>query len=73
MHVMLHIHFYCRGGHSQLVLLSCLLSRDDEFKKLLTKLNIESIESANFVLKRPHVLRDLKDDDILEGDIYAVG
>ena len=38
--------FYCRGGHSQLVLLACLLSDDRVFKKLLDNLNIESIESA---------------------------
>lgn len=60
--------FYCRGGHSQLVLLSCLLSEDKEFKKLLGNLGIESIESANFVLKKPYALRDLKEKDILEGD-----
>ncbi len=60
--------FYCRGGHSQLVLLACLLSDDPVFKKVLDNLNIESLESALFVLKQPYRLRDLKDDDILEGD-----
>lgn len=60
--------FYCRGGHSQLVLLACLLSDDPVFKKVLTQLHIESLESALFVLKQPHRLRELKDDDILEGD-----
>lgn len=60
--------FYCRGGHSQLVLLACLLSDDPIFAKVLNNLNIESLESALFVLKQPYRLRDLKDDDILEGD-----
>lgn len=60
--------FYCRGGHSQLVLLSCLLSEDEEFKTLLGNLGIDSIESANFVLKKPYALRDLNDADIVEGD-----
>lgn len=60
--------FYCRGGHSQLVLLACLLSDDPVFKKLLDKLNIESIESALFVLKKPYVARDLDEQDIELGD-----
>ncbi len=60
--------FYCRGGHSQLVLLACLLSDDPVFKKVLSNLNIESLESAVFVLKQPHRLRTLKDDDIEQGD-----
>jgi len=60
--------FYCRGGHSQLVLLACLLSDDPVFAKVLDLLNIESLESALFVLKQPYRLRDLNEDDILEGD-----
>jgi predicted ATPase len=60
--------FYCRGGHSQLVLLACLLSNDPVFAKVLDALNIESLESALFVLKQPHRLRDLKDEDIFQGD-----
>lgn len=60
--------FYCRGGHSQLVLLACLLSDDPVFKKVLANLHIEALESALFVLKQPHRLRQLEDDDILEGD-----
>lgn len=60
--------FYCRGGHSQLVLLACLLSDDPVFKKVLDNLNIESLESALFVLKQPHRLRKLEDDDIEQGD-----
>ena len=60
--------FYCRGGHSQLVLLACLLSDDPVFRKVLDKLNIVALESALFVLKQPHHLRDLKEDDILQGN-----
>ncbi len=68
--------FYCRGGHSQLVLLACLLSDDPVFKKLLDNLNIESIESALFVLKKPYAARDLDEQDIALGDArfwYARG
>jgi predicted ATPase len=49
--------FYCRGGHSQLVLLACLLDADPVFQKVLKNLHIESLESALFVLKEPHRLR----------------
>jgi predicted ATPase len=60
--------FYCRGGHSQLVLLACLLSDDPVFARLLENLNIVSLESALFVLKQPHTLRVPDKKDILEGD-----
>lgn len=50
--------FYCRGGHSQLVLLACLLSDDPVFQKVLQRLHIESLESALFVLKEPYRLRE---------------
>lgn len=50
--------FYCRGGHSQLVLLACLLSGDPVFRKVLKNLHIESLESALFVLKEPYRLRE---------------
>lgn len=66
--------FYCRGGHSQLVLLACLLSDDPVFKKVLKNLHIESLESALFVLKEPHRLREKRrggkfdDQDLTEGD-----
>ncbi len=50
--------FYCRGGHSQLVLLACLLSEDPVFQKVLRNLHIESLESALFVLKEPYRLRE---------------
>lgn len=60
--------FYCRGGHAQLVLLACLLSDDPVFTQLLKDLNIESLESALFVLKRPYNLRELEERDIVEGD-----
>lgn len=60
--------FYCRGGHSQLVLLACLLSDDPVFKKLLNNLHIDAIESALFVLKKPYAARDLDEKDIELGD-----
>lgn len=66
--------FYCRGGHSQLVLLACLLSDDPVFKKVLNNLHIESLESALFVLKEPHRLREKRrggkfdEMEINEGD-----
>jgi hypothetical protein len=44
--------FYCRGGHSQLVLLACLLSKDPVFSRLLKDLNIIALDSALFVLKQ---------------------
>jgi predicted ATPase len=66
--------FYCRGGHSQLVLLSCLLSDDPVFQKVLTNLHIEALESALFVLKEPHKLREKRrggrfdENELNEGD-----
>lgn len=66
--------FYCRGGHSQLVLLACLLSDDPVFRKVLKNLHIESLESALFVLKEPFRLREKRrsgkfdEVDINEGD-----
>lgn len=61
--------FYCRGGHSQLVLLACFLSEDEAFTQLLKDLHIVELDSALFVLKQPHRLRqDLNEKDILEGD-----
>lgn len=66
--------FYCRGGHSQLVLLACLLSDDPVFKKVLNNLHIEALESALFVLKEPHRLREKRRNgkfdemEINEGD-----
>lgn len=66
--------FYCRGGHSQLVLLACLLSDDPVFQKVLKYLHIESLESALFVLKEPHRLREKRrggkfdENELNEGD-----
>jgi len=66
--------FYCRGGHSQLVLLACLLSDDPVFQKVLKNLHIESLESALFVLKEPHRLREKRrggkfdEHELNEGD-----
>jgi predicted ATPase len=66
--------FYCRGGHSQLVLLACLLDDDPVFQKVLKNLHIESLESALFVLKEPYRLREKRrngkfdENEINEGD-----
>jgi predicted ATPase len=66
--------FYCRGGHSQLVLLACLLSDDPVFQKVLKNLHIESLESALFILKEPHRLREKRrsgrfdENELNEGD-----
>jgi len=61
--------FYCRSGHSQLVLLACLLSKDPVFKKILENLNIKKLESALFVIKQPNRLKkNLTQKDILNGD-----
>lgn len=66
--------FYCRGGHSQLVLLACLLSDDPVFQKVLKNLHIEALESALFVLKEPHRLREKRrggrfdESELNEGD-----
>jgi predicted ATP-dependent endonuclease of OLD family len=61
--------FYCRGGHSKLVLLAGLLSNDQKFKKILEDLNILELDSALFILKEPNVLKtNLTEIDILEGD-----
>jgi predicted ATPase len=66
--------FYCRGGHSQLVLLACLLSDDPVFQKVLKNLHIETLESALFVLKEPHRLREKRrggkfdEQELNEGD-----
>ncbi|MCP4353941.1 MAG: AAA family ATPase [Desulfobacterales bacterium] len=69
--------FYCRGGHSQLVLLACLLSKHEDFTKLLEDLNILELDSALFVLKQPyHLKRTLNQKDIKNGDSrfwYAQG
>jgi predicted ATPase len=61
--------FYCRGGHGQLVLLACLLSKDEAFTTLLQDLSIVELDSALFVLKQPHRFRQkLSESQILEGD-----
>lgn len=61
--------FYCRGGHTQLVLLACLLSEDPVFAEILTDLQIIELDSALFVLKQPHTLRaDVPEQNIQNGD-----
>ncbi len=57
-----------------MVLLACLLSDDPVFKKVLNNLHIESLESALFVLKEPHRLREKRrggkfdEHELIEGD-----
>jgi predicted ATPase len=61
--------FYCRGPHTQLVLLSCLLSDDPVFRQLTDDLGIIELDSALFVLKQPHSLKSrLDENDITNGD-----
>jgi predicted ATPase len=60
--------FFCREGHSQLVMLACLLSKDPIFTRLLQDLNIVELDSALFVLKRPHRLKTPSQKNLLEGD-----
>jgi predicted ATPase len=61
--------FYCRSGHGQLVLLACLLSKDEAFTQVVNDLNIDELDSALFVLKQPYRLRqNLDEKSILEGD-----
>ncbi|MBF6650189.1 AAA family ATPase [Methylobacter sp. BlB1] len=61
--------FYCRGPHTQLVLLSCLLSDDPVFRQLTDDLGIIELGSALFVLKQPHYLKSrLDENDIANGD-----
>jgi hypothetical protein len=56
------------------VLLACLLSDDPVFQKVLNNLHIESLESALFVLKEPHQLREKRrngrfdENELNEGD-----
>ena len=45
-----------------------LLSKDEMFTQLLKDLNIEELDSALFILKQPHRLRQPKEKDVLEGD-----
>ncbi len=61
--------FYCRTVHSQFVLLAYLLKDDEECKRILSDLNIESLDSALFVLKRPYWFKtDLSDEVLRDGD-----
>lgn len=60
--------FYCRAGHTQLVLLACFLAEDEVFRQIQENLNIEALDSALFVLKRPYHLRELSEASIIDGD-----
>ncbi|WP_226858345.1 AAA family ATPase [Diaphorobacter aerolatus] len=56
------------------MLLACLLSDDPVFQKVLKNLHIEALESALFVLKEPHRLREKRrggrfdENELNEGD-----
>lgn len=61
--------FYCRNVHSQFVLLAYLLEDDEECKRILSDLNIESLESVLFTLKKPYWFKkDMSEEIILNGD-----
>jgi predicted ATPase len=61
--------FYCRGGHTQLVLLACFLSGDPVISRILEDLQIVQLESALFVLKQPNYLRsDVPEANVRNGD-----
>lgn len=61
--------FYCRNVHSQFVLLAYLLNEDEECKRILSKLNIERLESVLFVLKRPYWFKnDMSEEVLTNGD-----
>lgn len=46
--------FYCREEHAFFVLLAFLVDDESACKELLTKLNIESVDSVLFCLKKPY-------------------
>lgn len=60
--------FYCRAGHTQLVLLACFLADDEIFREIQDDLNILALDSALFVLKRPYHLRELSEASVIDGD-----
>jgi len=61
--------FYCRAVHSQFVLLAYLLKEDPECQRILKNLNVESLDSVLFVLKRPYWFkRDLSSAVLRDGD-----
>lgn len=61
--------FYCRNGHSQLVLLACLLAQESEFEEILDDFKIKQIDSALFTLKRPFRLdRTFTEQELEAGD-----
>lgn len=61
--------FYCRNVHSQFVLLAYLLEEDEECKRILSDLNIESLDSVLFTLKKPYWFKkDMSEEILLNGD-----
>jgi len=61
--------FYCRNVHSQFVLLAYLLDKDEECQRILSDMNINSLDSVLFTLKKPYWFsKDLPEETILNGD-----
>lgn len=58
--------FYCRGEHGFFVLLAFLVDDELACKELLTKLNIESVDSVLFCLKKPYWYKSKPNDIMLE-------
>lgn len=63
--------FYCRNGHSPLVLLTCLLAQEPEFEEILRDFKIKQIDSVLFTLKKPFRLdRPFTEQELEAGDEY---
>lgn len=60
--------FYCRNVHSQFVLLAYLMGDDSECLQILSDLNISTLDSVLFVLKKPYWYKnDLSEEVLTEG------
>ncbi|MEH6458109.1 MAG: AAA family ATPase [Cocleimonas sp.] len=61
--------FYCRDVHSFFVLLAFLVDEDSACKDILEKLDIESLDSVLFCLKKPYWFKNKPSEIMLkEGD-----
>lgn len=61
--------FYCRDEHSFFVLLAFLVDEDPACKDILEKLDIESLDSVLFCLKKPYWFKSKPNEIMLsEGD-----
>lgn len=58
--------FYCREVHSFFVLLAFLVDNESACRDLLSKLNIKSLESVLFVLKKPYWYKGKPSEIMLE-------